>query len=128
MSNTRWIKGWGVLVALAVGCGSATGAGPKGKGGPLALQNGADDPPHVFTARSHPPRTRPAPPPVDVSAMPRMVERSAQCFAGGADDQIAAPKKKKRASKGKAKKPHGFVPFSPAPGGTATPTTPTTTN
>ncbi len=128
MSNTRWIKGWGVLVALAVGCGSATGAGPKGKGGALALQNGADDPPHVFTPRPHPPRTRPAPPPVDVSAMPRMVERSAQCFAGDKDDQIAAPKKK-RASKGKAKKPHGFVPFSPSPGGgTATPATPTTTS
>ncbi|HET6586103.1 MAG TPA: hypothetical protein VFG69_21745, partial [Nannocystaceae bacterium] len=58
----------GVLMALALGCGSATGAGPKG-GGALALQQGADEPPHVFTPRSHPPRSRPAPPPVDVSAM-----------------------------------------------------------
>lgn len=126
MSNTRWTKGWGVLMALAVGCGSASGAGTK-KGGPLVLQNGAEDPPHVFTARAHPPRTRSAPPPVDVSAMPRMVERSAQCFAGDKDDEVPAPKKR-RASKGKAKKPHGFVPFSPSPGGAGTPTTPTTTS
>lgn len=121
--NNRLTRGCGVLVALALGCGSATGAGPKG-GGALALQQGADEPPHVFTARSHPPRSRPAPPPVDVSAMPRMVERSAQCFAGDRED-VVAPKKSK--PKGKKKRtPSGFVPFSPTPGA-ATPTTPPST-
>jgi von Willebrand factor type A domain len=116
-------------MALQLGCSTAA-IGQGGQGG-QALHQGADDAPHTFTARAHPPRVRPAPPQVDVSTLPRLVERSASCYGGGDDDRpaVAVPpkrsKKKGKSSKPVARKSSGFVPYSPAGPGAST-TTPTT--
>lgn len=116
-------------MALQMGCSSASALG-GGNGGGQNLDQGADDPPHVFTARTHPPRVRSAPPQVDVSSLPRLAERSASCFGGRDDDAAIAKPPKKKKSKGKgssgsvARKSSGFVPYNPGgAGGTATPTT-----
>ncbi len=116
-----WICG---SLALSLGCGSASAIGPNGGNGALVLQGGADDAPHVFTARTHPPRVRPAPVAPNIAAMPRMIERSTSCFSPTGDDIAPAsvPTKKARGprSKGKsggvATKKSGFVPFNPGPG------------
>ncbi|MBX7077671.1 MAG: VWA domain-containing protein [Nannocystaceae bacterium] len=132
----------GAIVAMTLGtsagCGSAAATGPGGSGGnALAFSGGADDPPHVFTARQHPPRTRPAPAAVDIAALPRFVDRSTQCFSNGSEEvkPIAGPPHRPRPKK-KPKSGHkksGFVPFNAggAPGGAgsggATPATVTPT-
>ncbi len=118
-------------LALQLGCSTASAIGGNGQGG-QALHQGAEDAPHVFTARTHPPRVRSAPPQVDVSSLPRLVERSASCFGGSSDDAaIATPPKKKRSKKSKgasgsvARKSSGFVPYNPGGTGSggAAPTT-----
>lgn len=126
-------------LALSLGCGSASAVGSNGNGGNLALAGGADEAPHVFTARTHPPRVRPAPAKADVAAMPRMIERSTACFSNGFEEPqpVAAPTTKKRkakGSKGASAKKSGFVPYNPggsaggvSGGGASTTTKPTST-
>jgi Ca-activated chloride channel family protein len=120
------------MLALSLGCGSSSALGPDRDGGNLALAGGAEDPPHVFTARTHPPRTRPAPAKVDVAALPRLVERSTQCFSTGFEEPqpIAAPsrgtKKKRGSSSAKGSvKSSGHVPYNPGGAGGAAPATTT---
>lgn len=120
-------------LALSLGCGSASAVGPGGSNGALALQGGADDPPHVFTARTHPARIRPAPVAPDLAAMPRLVERSAACYGASIDDSRPTPVKKAKSKRkgggGVASKKSGFVPYNPSPGAAPpkAPTTPTAT-
>jgi Ca-activated chloride channel family protein len=131
---TTPLRAWiSASLALSLGCGSASAVGPGGSNGALALQGGADDPPHVFTARTHPARIRPAPVAPDLTAMPRLVERSAACYGGVADDPGPAPLKKAKSKRkgggGVATKKSGFVPYNPSPGAASpkAPATPTAT-
>ncbi len=131
---TTPLRAWiSASLALSLGCGSASAVGPGGGNGALALHGGADDPPHVFTARTHPARIRPAPVAPDLAAMPRMVERSAACFGGVPDDSGPPPvkkaKPKRKGGSGVASKKSGFVPYNPSPGAAPPkePATPTAT-
>ncbi|MBK6921836.1 MAG: VWA domain-containing protein [Deltaproteobacteria bacterium] len=125
----------GSILALSLGCGSASATGSGAGGNALSLQGGSDEAPAVFTARQHPPRVRPAPSPVDVASLPRLVNRTSQCFRDFADDEQPAIAKPRPRSKGKSRaassttKKSGFVPFSPGGGGStpasgATPSAP----
>jgi Ca-activated chloride channel family protein len=104
---------------MSIGCGSASAITTNG-GGNQAFADGADAPPHVFTARTHPPRVRQAPVAPDIAAMPRLVERSTSCFGSDRDDEKVVRKKVTGKSKGKgssvASKKSGFVPYNPTPG------------
>jgi len=114
ISPRSWVC---ACLALSIGCGSASAIGPNGGNGNLALAGGSEAAPHVFTARTHPPRVRPAPVAADIGSMPRMVERSTQCYGSDRDEEPTPPRKK--ASKGKSKvasKKSGHVPYNPTPG------------
>src|SRR5689334_18890532 len=102
-----------VLLGMSIGCGSTSALSTGNGGNALAFGQGADEPPHVFTARQHPPRQRAKGGTIKLASMPAMIERSSSCFDSPEPEKIAtAPK---RRSKGGSKKKSGFVPFSPSP-------------
>lgn len=122
-----WIRAsLAISLGCSIACGSAGAAGPGGNPGALALSGGADDAPHVFTARQHPPRVRPAPAAPNLAAMPRLVERSSACFSTDFDEAPApvvkpaktgSRKSKDRGPKGgSATKKSGHVTYDPTPG------------
>lgn len=98
-----WMK-W-ILLATPIalsGCRASTVApigavNPGGgEGGPMLAQGQGDvayeGPPHSFSPRPHPPRTRTDPPPPDLARLPKLVLRLDQCYAPEREAQVASPK------------------------------------
>lgn len=114
--QSRTTRGLGLLLGLTMGCGSTQALAPGG-GGALAVHQDTGEP-HVFTARVHPPRQRARAASIQLASMPKLVDRSAQCFDYPEPEKIAT--RPRRPSKS-AKKKSGFVPFSPSPSAPGTP-------
>src|SRR5687768_11996262 len=95
-----------LVVPLAMpGCGTSA-ASKDGAKSPLAADAAEGGAPHVFTPRAHPPRDRPAPPQPDIAALPAMIDRTSECFAGPIAEEpprIAKPQPTRKRAKGPSK-------------------------
>ena len=54
-------------------------------------QGSYDAPPHLFSPRPHPPRTRMDPPAANLSALPKLVNRIDRCYGSERPDHVATP-------------------------------------
>jgi len=108
----------GTVTPIVGGSGGESGGG---SGEPLATDPGGNafytGPAHVFTPRAHPSHARTmAVPPPDLRSLPRLVDRTDQCY-GRARPKVAKPtnprqpvkkkKKKKKSSSGYKNVPYG---------------------
>ncbi len=90
--NSPSLLQWILLTTplLLAGCRTSQGVtpiggtvGPDGSGqGALVVQGQGtyDAPPHQFSPRPHPPRVRSNPPPPNLAALPKMVDRIDKCY------------------------------------------------
>lgn len=85
---------------MLAGCRTSSSVAPIG--GTVGPDNGAgngallvqgqgtyDAPPHLFSPRPHPPHTRSDPPPANLSALPKLVNRIDRCYGGDRSPGIA---------------------------------------
>lgn len=83
-----------VASSLALPACSGSALDTSDPADPGMASNGSRSPGHSFTARPHRPRAHPAPPaPPSLGSLPALVDRRAQCFGYGRDDDatIAQP-------------------------------------
>ncbi len=70
--------------------GSVEPGGSDGDGALLVQGQGAyEAPPHLFSPRPHPPRTRSDAPPPNIGALPKLVNRIDRCYGSDAPAKIA---------------------------------------
>ncbi len=114
-------------VTPIVGGGSGPGGG-SGSGEPLTVDPASNSlyvgPAHVFTPRAHPSHARPmAPPPPDLRALPRLVDRIDQCSGRSkpatSRRPITTAKKHKKHTKKKRAPKYKHVPYGSQPVGTS---------
>ncbi len=114
-----------LLLSLATSLACTTSSSGPLAGSPSQAPDTAASGAHTFTARSHPPRHRAAPPRPDLASLPALVDNTRGCFAPPMVEEevaIARPPRTRtgggrtRRKSTSSKKSKGFVPYDGAAG------------